>query len=249
MPLLGALLELCPGHGPRAWQRALGEIVDELPPMGSRDWLPDRRFTLLELVSLIPDDVLVGWTLPFGGTQVEVSHTDRFVERYTAPVGNGPDDALWWTTPTQGSTRRRVLTTTRGPWHRAPCVEAFGTEDSFWDTSDGPAHWRTIEPTFDPVLYEIDGPPAWRSLVEAYPRRLEDPSPSNAAGSLANWFGDPFYVPDWAKVSSDFDAVHLTQLGYVTTAYAPIPCRGGTTSVCGWGPDLTAWLRHPSPGA
>ncbi|MDR2974145.1 MAG: hypothetical protein LBV00_05455 [Propionibacteriaceae bacterium] len=56
---------------------------------------------------------------------------------------------------------------------------------------------------------------------------------------------EPYDEPDWAAVAEHYDVIHLTQLGYITCAYAPIPCLDGHTSVCGWGPDYACWLTYP----
>ena len=49
-------------------------------------------------------------------------------------------------------------------------------------------------------------------------------------------------LPDWAAVSADYDAVHLTVLAYLSTAGRALACRGGATVLGGWEPDVTYWL-------
>ena len=50
-------------------------------------------------------------------------------------------------------------------------------------------------------------------------------------------------VPDWPEVAQEYDAVHLTVSGYLTTAGRAVPVSDGVASVlAGWGPDETWWL-------
>lgn len=43
-------------------------------------------------------------------------------------------------------------------------------------------------------------------------------------------------------VAADYDAVHLTVAGYVSTAGRALPVDGACTMLAGWDPDQTFWL-------
>ena len=51
-------------------------------------------------------------------------------------------------------------------------------------------------------------------------------------------------MPDWKALAADFDAVHVSVSGYLTSAgiEIPLPERDGATVLAGWGPDVTWWL-------
>ncbi len=49
-------------------------------------------------------------------------------------------------------------------------------------------------------------------------------------------------IPDWEAVARDHDAVHLTVLGYLTTAGLPLDAGPNRTVLAGWSPDTTYWL-------
>ncbi|MCT2980769.1 hypothetical protein, partial [Propionibacterium freudenreichii] len=53
----------------------------------------------------------------------------------------------------------------------------------------------------------------------------------------------PFVLVNWADVAKEYDAVHVTPRGYLLSAWAPIATEYGLTTLAGWGPDLTCWLR------
>lgn len=50
-------------------------------------------------------------------------------------------------------------------------------------------------------------------------------------------------IPDWARVGEDFDAVHLTVAGYLTTFGLAVPGEDNLMTVlAGWDPDQAFWL-------
>lgn len=49
-------------------------------------------------------------------------------------------------------------------------------------------------------------------------------------------------IPDFAAVAQEYDGVHLTVTGYLTTAGRPLAAAGGMTMLAGWDPDATYWL-------
>ena len=57
-----------------------------------------------------------------------------------------------------------------------------------------------------------------------------------------NWHGGAWLIPDWVAVASDYDAVHLAVIGYLTTAGRALPVLDACTVLAGWDPDQTFWL-------
>ena len=51
-------------------------------------------------------------------------------------------------------------------------------------------------------------------------------------------------IPDYASVAVDWDAVHVSVAGYLTTAGIAVPAGDGArTMLAGWDPDATWWLN------
>jgi hypothetical protein len=97
-----------------------------------------------------------------------------------------------------------------------------------------------LRPTGEVRVFEVTGPEAWAALVEAYPLPL-------TASRRHDWFrttgvDSEWFIPDWAAVANDYDAVHLTMVGYLTTPGTAIPVRGGASVLAGWNADETYWL-------
>jgi hypothetical protein len=93
-----------------------------------------------------------------------------------------------------------------------------------------------------PRVFEITGPDRWALLVSTYPLEVTASRRHEwyqATGEALDWL-----IPDWSAVAADYDGVHLTMWGYLTTPGMAIPTTGGATMLAGWNPDTTYWL-HP----
>ena len=90
-------------------------------------------------------------------------------------------------------------------------------------------------------VFEIDGPQAWHDLCVRYPAE-------GAAGRAGR--GNPDFsgdkgrlVPDWSAVAADWDGVHLTFGGWLTTEQVRVDSASGWTYHWAWDAEQTMWLR------
>lgn len=140
----------------------------------------------------------------------------------------------WWSTPTLVS----LVSTTR-PLAGLGSIELAWHEDSLGlrDALIWP-----LETIGLPRIWEIDRPQAWVDLVQTYPldvteeRRDDWQRTTDRSGAWC--------IPDWDAVAADWDAVHLSVTGYLTTATRALPLAdgNGATMLAGWNPDQTWWL-------
>ena len=80
-------------------------------------------------------------------------------------------------------------------------------------------------------------------LVNAYP--LNVTASRGAAWAMCTDQQSSRWVqPDWWAVSRDYDGVHLTALGYLSTAGRALATEDGVTVLAGWEPDCTFWLTE-----
>lgn len=141
----------------------------------------------------------------------------------------------WWSVP------QRLLTT------RGRVLDALElVEDSLgWEVA-------TVVPVRGAgVTLEIRSPGDWADLCREYPMEV-------TASRRHDWFrvtgrDGRWLIPDWQRVSERWDAVHLTMLGYLSSATRLIELDTEYGSVlAGWGPDSTIWLtdvaREPDGG-
>lgn len=145
----------------------------------------------------------------------------------------------WWSTP---------------PLPLATSSRAYG--------GDGPLGLHWVEDRADwygavarrlPVspqlrVLEIDSAQAWIDLCRASP--LEVTGLRRGTWQLLTGIDSRWVIPDWSAVSQDYDAVHLTVLGYLSAATRALDVGDGVaTVIAGWGPDETRWLTRVVPDA
>ncbi|MGO8960683.1 MAG: hypothetical protein ACLQFR_25395 [Streptosporangiaceae bacterium] len=151
-----------------------------------------------------------------------------------------PYSGHWWSSPAANG----LVTTTRA-LPRLPAVGLELVED--WAGWSEIACWQ-LEPEAQVRGYEIRGPQDWVTLVTRYPVDVSKSRRHDwwrVTGRAGAWV-----VPDFAAVAADYDAVHLTVGGYLTTAGRALatvaPGRNGkdgaVTMLAGWNPDTTYWL-------
>lgn len=226
---------------------ATGEVTAALQPIaeaiatapGAQWWttdidLADQRFASLHEPghpAVEPDRTaapakLADWTRR---TLADEHRARR--ERPTDPAA--PYGGHWWSTPLDST----LLRTTRA-LPRAGAVGLLWEEDGFGQ--DAATVWRT-QLQRPPRVYEIHAPTAWTELVRRYPLEV-------TWGHRHEWYqvtgrAGIWLIPDWEAVSRDWDAVHLSVLGYLATATRALPLDGdNSTMLAGFDPDETFWL-------
>jgi hypothetical protein len=144
-----------------------------------------------------------------------------------------------------------------------PPPDAHDALVGVWEIFPGPvSRWRLPPPLGRNVrVWEIRRPADWVRLVEAYPRPVdrphggwELPGPNQRQGDVAELLAVPgqhavrvtverHLVPDWAAVAADYDGVHLSWAGFLTTeGYVSDAAAGGTTMLRYWHSERTLWL-------
>ncbi|MDQ2750309.1 MAG: hypothetical protein ABI775_03615 [Pseudonocardiales bacterium] len=146
----------------------------------------------------------------------------------TAPVTGS-----WWSTPADAG----VVTTTRA----LPGLGAAGL--ALLEDSWGPTTARCWPLAAQPGArcYEITGSEDWVELVTRYPLDVTG-SRRHDWWRVTGW-ADGWLIPDWADVATDYDAVHLTVAGYLSSAGRTLRVGQEATLLAGWNPDQTFWLN------
>lgn len=166
----------------------------------------------------------------------ELAGTASALERWLAVEREGEASAAirsghWWSAPTSA-----VPITTRA-LIGGGCTELVLKEDSF-----GPdqAELHPVAPIRPVRVLEIDGPQGWVDLVAAHP--LDVTRSRLHVWNATTGLTGPWSIPDWAAVAAQWDAVHLTVFGYLTTATRALRVGDAFTVLAGWSPDETLWL-------
>jgi hypothetical protein len=170
----------------------------------------------------------------FAAWRAKTAAEERSAQRNRPLDPAAPHSGFWWSTPV-GSGALKTTVAVEGPADlRLALVEDY----------PGWVRARVSPVAIDrpPRIYEITGPARWAELVSTYPFAVTAARRHDwyrTTGQVHEWF-----IPDWSAVAVDYDAVHLTMWGYLTTPGLAIPVDGGATVLAGWDPDATYWL-HP----
>jgi hypothetical protein len=138
----------------------------------------------------------------------------------------------WWSSPVSSS----LVSTTR-------CLHGLGAvglalvEDTFGWTD---ARCWPLAARPESRIYEISGPGDWAGLVARYPLDVSR-SRRHDWWRVTGWSGR-WLIPDFTAAAADYDAVHLSVIGYLTTAGRSLPVGDARTMLAGWDPDQTWWL-------
>jgi len=149
-----------------------------------------------------------------------------------------PDDPTarysgrWWSTPALSG----LLHSTRAFGSAGPVGLALGEDFLGWTS----ALCRAVTPPSDASIFEIRGPDDWVELVERYPFAVPRSRRHDwwrATGLDTHWV-----IPDYLAAAADYDGIHLTVQGYLSTAGRALPVGNSDTLLAGWDPDATWWL-------
>ena len=153
--------------------------------------------------------------------------------------------------------------TTSGLWTVSdPPLEVNDDLFSAWDYSRMPVTRWHLPIHAGVRLWNVDRPSDWVRLVETYPKVAtrphsgwelsgpnQYPSDTKMLRSFKNQNAvrisvDLHVLPDWDAVAHDFDGVHLSWAGFLTTeGFVSDLSAGGVTMLRYWGSERTLWLH------
>ncbi len=143
-----------------------------------------------------------------------------------------PWSGHWWSAPVPS----RLASTTRS-------IDGLGAvglalvEDRFGGNQ---ARCWPVEPRPGARILELSSPAQWTDLVGRYPVDVSKSRRHDwwrATGRAGRWL-----IPDFAAVAGDYDAIHLSVTGYLTTAGRALAVDDAHTVLAGWNPDQAFWL-------
>jgi hypothetical protein len=153
-----------------------------------------------------------------------------------------PYSGHWWSTPMADGSPETTRATSE-----LPALALDLTEDDMgWNR----ARVLPVEVFGQPRVFEITSPGDWACLVEHHPIEV-------TASRRHDWYNTTgrsgaWHMPDWSSVAEQFDAVHLTIWGYLTTAGNAVPVHlpgvDSASVLAGWTPDATHWLNPKAVG-
>jgi hypothetical protein len=165
-------------------------------------------------------------------------------ERTLAPPGRrGGAEVIvtgtWWSGPLGGT-----VWTSRGDIGDLPAVGLACAEDPL-----GEEEFEVWAVGIDPAarVYEVHEPGDWGRLATVCPRDVT----ASRRHDWNRWTGreGQWILPDWRSVAAQWDGVHVSVAGYLSTAGMAVDTGGGAaTLLAGWDADQTLWLRDVFTG-
>jgi hypothetical protein len=146
----------------------------------------------------------------------------------------------WWSGPLGGT-----VWTSRGNVGDLPAVGLACAEDPL-----GEEEFEVWAVGIDQAarVYEVHEPGDWGRLAAAYPRDVT----ASRRHDWNRWTGREgrWILPDWRSVAAQWDGVHVSVAGYLSTARMAVDSGdGAATLLAGWDADQTLWLRDVFTGA
>jgi hypothetical protein len=133
---------------------------------------------------------------------------------------------------------------------------------STWDFCGRPISRWLLPVRVDARVWDINEPEDWARLVETYPKVAarphagwelpgpnQHPSDTKMLRSVTTQHAvrteiAAHVLPDWEGVAADFDGVHLSWAGFLTSeGYINDLSDGGATMMRYWGSERTLWLH------
>lgn len=187
------------------------------------------------------------WSLPVG--------PDEDPQVVAFETGQHPEDSAPTPSIAQALREgRRDAVEHSGTWWSAPPTSLPRTSRTTPDgmvpglalVEDGHGWTRALcsRARVDPAarVLEIDDPAVWTDLCRSSPldvREAREGLWSAATGTSAHWV-----QPDWEAVAREFDGIHVSVRGYLTSAGRALDVGDGRASVmAGIDPDETIWFR------
>ena len=167
------------------------------------------------------------WTDPIDRNRQVVAIDDTSDRASSRPAS--PESNASWEDYAQRPVHWRITSTLRGGYSCLDTVIARGVGE--WPMSSYVRFAAEIDDSAR--VREIAGPEDWHSLCVSYPRvnqRAESPA---GAGTLS---------PDWARVATQWDGVHLTFMALLTAPFVRHSSAAGTTMLWSWDTEGAMWL-------
>lgn len=149
--------------------------------------------------------------------------------------------AVWWSAP-----RFAPLTWTTGPVPPLPTTALLGFIDTYQPLVATGAQVFSVEIDPSARVFEVTEPEDWRRLVERFP---EDATGTHD-GEWREWGSvtGPWVLPNWEEVMANYDGVHVTVGGYLSSCGLALHVGDAYTMLSGWIPDATLWLHDVAVG-
>jgi len=153
----------------------------------------------------------------------------RLFERPSSRAA-APKSASRWEDYAQRPREWRITSTLSGGHSCLDTVIALGVGE--WGAEETRRRFAA-EIDASSRVFEVSSPADWHSLCVSFPSVNQDPNSPAGINTLS---------PDWHRVASEWDGVHLTLMGLLTAPFVRHNSAAGTTMLWSWDTEGTFWL-------
>lgn len=168
------------------------------------------------------------WTDPMDPTRQALVIDETSYPTAARPAS--PNSAFRWEDYAQRPVEWRITSTLSGGHACLDTVIAWGVGD--WGMVETQRRFAA-EIEKSARVCEVSGPADWHALCVSFPRVSQDPNSPAGVDTLS---------PDWARVATRWDGVHLTFMGLLTAPFVRHCSAAGTTMLWSWDTEGTLWL-------
>ena len=216
------------------FERACWAVEATSPWRAEHEWIIREVLARGALLRELARDVLSHpgsgwWSEPFNSArQVLLINEDNPRPRRR----HGRRKNSWFETYAQRPDGNRLTSTLRGDFSSMDYAMSWGVGD--WCEVE---HSKRVRASIDPSarVYEVNSPEDWHRLCARWPSKDVHPN-SPVPRTIA---------PDWGGLSSEYEGVHLSFLGLLTTPSVPITSKAGRSMMWSWEQEGTFWLDTP----
>lgn len=207
-----------------------------------RRWVLDEVAPLRPLVTAVVTDPRTAWWWAPLDRDAQLALTEPGVDiAVTEPVG--PVER--WEVYAQRRATGGLETSTELPAGQPRGIRSglhaqLATGGSDWNPQY-PLHPTRLHVAPDARVYEITSPGDWHRLARSYGDSATYTGID--AGLLSVAGVEHGIAPTWSAAAADWDAVHLTFGGFLTSLHVPVTTGGVTTTLWSLDSERTLWLR------
>jgi len=223
--------------------------IDELrpwngaePAAGVRGRALTLALPLRDLIAAVVTDPRNAWWSAPLDRSAQLLLSDRVVDpmNLTAPTGPLSRWEVYAQKPEQGIRTSTELPVSPGAPIRSGAHAELVCGSRDWSPSY-PLHQIRLHVSPRARVYEIGSPADWHALARRYGDLATHPGPDT--NLLSSGGIDHGLAPTWSAVARDWEGMHLSLAGLLTTLFVPLTTDRVTTTLWSWESECTHWLR------
>lgn len=212
-----------------------------------QSWVLDQADGLRPLVTHLLGDPRTGWWNQSVDRENQLILTELPFNQLDWDVGpvSDPNWEVYAQRPIGGQVSSTEVNTSRQKPLRSGLQAELSVSGTDWHPVY-PLNVTRMKVASDARIFEIAGPEDWHELVRRYGNQASYQGPDQNLWTSSGV--DHGLAPAWDHVSLDWDGVHATFFGWITSTFVPVASPTFVTTLWSWHSERTIWLRDVTVG-